>query len=258
VTVPPRPADRRQYLLLIFVVALPAAALWVEPIPQDPAYHLFADRRTLLGVPHFSNVLSNLPFLLVGAGGLLALAAGRLSVPAALSFLYPALFVALIATGIGSAVYHLAPSNTSLVWDRMGITLAIATLFSIVLGEHVSARLSRRLYLPIVAVGIATVAWWAWSESRLEGDLRAYALFQFVPMLLIPLILLLYPSPYDRTAFIWWVIAIYALAKACEMLDPAIFALFGSLSGHSLKHVVAALAMAVYLYGLARRSAHPA
>jgi len=249
------PRDRRRYFLLLIVMALPAAALLVDPIPQDPAYHGFADQRTLLGVPHFWNVVSNVPFVAVGAASLVVLAAGRVSVQAQLSFLYPALFAALVATGLGSAAYHLAPSNASLVWDRVGITLAIAALFCIVFGEHVSARWARRLFVPLVIVGIATVAWWVSTESRMAGDLRPYALFQFIPMLLMPLILLLYPSHYDRTIFVWWVIAMYALAKICELLDPQILALTGALSGHSLKHIVAGLAMAVYLYGLRQRRA---
>jgi hypothetical protein len=249
--------DRRLQLLLLVVIAVPAAALLIDPIPQDPTYHLFADRRTLLGVPHFWNVASNLPFLVVGAVGLALLSGRRWPLQADLSFLYPALFMALLLTGFGSAAYHLAPSNTSLVWDRVGITLAIATLCCIVLGEHVSARLARRLFAPLVTAGTATVAWWVWTESRMAGDLRPYALFQFMPMLLIPLVLLLYPSRYDRTAFLWWVIAMYALAKVCEIFDAGLFALAGFISGHSLKHVIAALAMAVFVHGLAMRRAAP-
>src|SRR2546427_7692951 len=48
-------------LLLIFVVwaVLPA-------IPQDPGYHLFADQRQWLRIPHTANVLSNAAFVLAG------------------------------------------------------------------------------------------------------------------------------------------------------------------------------------------------
>jgi len=42
----------------------------LAPIPQNPAYHNFADQRAWLGVPHFLDVFSNLGFLLVGVGGL--------------------------------------------------------------------------------------------------------------------------------------------------------------------------------------------
>ena len=56
----------------------------LEPIPQDPAYHDFADQRTFLGVPNVLDVISNLPFLLVGVLGLwycirADLGAGRLA-----------------------------------------------------------------------------------------------------------------------------------------------------------------------------------
>ena len=47
-----------------------AAAFWFSPIPQDPTYHEFADRRTFFGIPNFWNVFSNLSFVLVGAFGL--------------------------------------------------------------------------------------------------------------------------------------------------------------------------------------------
>jgi len=39
------------------------------PTPQPPAYHDFADQRPLLGLPHALNVISNMPFLIVGALG---------------------------------------------------------------------------------------------------------------------------------------------------------------------------------------------
>jgi ribosomal protein L20 len=45
-----------------------AAGLWMQgPIAQWANYHAFADDRAWLGVPNAANVLSNLPFLIVGA-----------------------------------------------------------------------------------------------------------------------------------------------------------------------------------------------
>src|SRR5262245_15202615 len=41
----------------------------LSPIPQDLSYHTFADDRTMLGVPNFLNVASNLPFIVVGVLG---------------------------------------------------------------------------------------------------------------------------------------------------------------------------------------------
>ena len=42
----------------------------LPPIAQDQSYHQFADQRTLLGMPNFWNVISNVPFIVVGATGL--------------------------------------------------------------------------------------------------------------------------------------------------------------------------------------------
>ena len=60
---------------LVALVGLMVASLAIlpllPPVPQDPSYHQFADQRTLLlGIPNFWNVISNLPFVLVGAMGL--------------------------------------------------------------------------------------------------------------------------------------------------------------------------------------------
>ena len=59
---------------LVFLFGLAAVSLLglllVPPIPQSQIYHGFADQRTLFGIPNFWNVVSNLPFVLVGAAGL--------------------------------------------------------------------------------------------------------------------------------------------------------------------------------------------
>lgn len=42
----------------------------LHPLPQSQQYHHFADDRTFLGVPNGLNVISNLPFVIVGVWGL--------------------------------------------------------------------------------------------------------------------------------------------------------------------------------------------
>ena len=53
---------------MLFLAGLGIVSLiglgFLPPIAQDPLYHAFADQRALLGVPHFWNVVSNLPFVL--------------------------------------------------------------------------------------------------------------------------------------------------------------------------------------------------
>jgi hypothetical protein len=51
--------------LIVFMLA---SLLGLPPIVQDQNYHDFADQRTLFGIPHFWNVISNIPFIGIGAG----------------------------------------------------------------------------------------------------------------------------------------------------------------------------------------------
>lgn len=75
--------------LLVLSIVVITLAFLLPAIPQDPAYHAFADQRTLHGVPHFWNVASNLPFVLAGLLGLLLLRR-RPFVAGGLPELYPA------------------------------------------------------------------------------------------------------------------------------------------------------------------------
>ena len=65
-------AERKRPVLIFLglMAASVVVLLLLPPIAQDQSYHRFADERTLLGVPNFWNVVSNLPFIAVGAAGL--------------------------------------------------------------------------------------------------------------------------------------------------------------------------------------------
>ena len=52
-------------LLLVTACGI-MVALLLPPIAQPPGYHDFADQRSLFGIPHIWNVLSNLAFVLAG------------------------------------------------------------------------------------------------------------------------------------------------------------------------------------------------
>src|SRR5262249_40473894 len=103
--------------LLGLMVASLATLPLLPPIAQDPSYHQFADQRTLLGIPNFWNVVSNLPFVLVGTMGLWQFGRDRAR------FL---LFLGVFLTGFGSAYYHWNPNNGSLFWDRLPICASMA------------------------------------------------------------------------------------------------------------------------------------
>lgn len=226
-------------LLLISLAAVIALCL-VGPLAQDPAYHLFADSRRLLGINNFSNVASNIPFLVVGVLGLSRIS--RLVQDESRAG-YLILCIGVLLVGFGSAWYHLAPSNASLLWDRLPMTLAFMALFSLLLGERVVHRFRYPFLLLLTAAGIGSALYWSWTESLGRGDLRPYVLVQFLPIVLMPIIILMFRQRYLRDRLLLAAFALYFAAKALEYFDAPIFAALGAVSGHALKHLVAAAAV---------------
>ncbi len=244
----------RTILLIALSAILIVAVFFIEPIPQDPSYHAFADTRTLLKIPNFWNVVSNIPFLMVGGAGLYYVRSqNHPGLLPDLSLAYLVFFAGIFLTGIGSAYYHYAPANRTLVWDRLPMTLGFMGLVAIIIGEHISVPVAKRLLIPLLIVGAGSVVYWAITEAHGSGDLRPYAIVQFLPMLLIPLILLMYRSAFDRVNFFWLVIVLYALSKLFEYFDYDVYAFGELISGHSLKHFVAAMAPLVLLWGFDSR-----
>ncbi|WP_223788219.1 ceramidase domain-containing protein [Marinicella meishanensis] len=232
--------------LVIAVLIILAVWLWVDPIPQDLNYHLFADNLTFLGVNHFWNVMSNLPFLLVGVMGLWSLQQGKLRVAADYRVFYWVFFIGVLFVGLGSSWYHLNPNNETLVWDRLPMTVAFMAFFSVVLAEHVNAGLGKSLLWPLIILGFASIVYWQYSESIGAGDLRWYGLVQFLPLLMIPVIFLAYPQKFTHSHLLWWFLGMYVVAKLLEHFDQTIFSGLQVISGHSLKHIAAAFG--IYLY----------
>ena len=251
--------------LLLLTAAVITAVLFIEPIPQDPGYHEFADTRRLLGVANFWNVFSNIALVLTGIAGLTFLKTRqRAGILVDLYPIYVGFFAGVFLSGFGSAWYHLAPANESLVWDRLPMTLAFMSFFAIIIGERISTIVARRWFIPLLTIGAGSVLYWYFTETSDLfcgseragpcGDLRPYALVQFLPMLLIPLLLVSRRSPFDRSAFVWVMILLYASAKLFEYGDRSIFDSTAQLiSGHSIKHLAAAAAALVFLSGLSRR-----
>lgn len=231
-----------------------AVFLFTSAVPQDPAYHNFSDTRLLLGVPNFWNVFSNLPFLVVGAAGLVLVRRNADKVCVSTTEMaYYVFFIGILLTAFGSSYYHLAPGNETLVWDRLPMTIGFAGLVTIIVAEFVSARAARMLLVPLLVIGFASVEYWSWTESRGVGDLRPYAIVQFLPMLMIPVILLTYKPVIGEARYFWWMLVFYLLAKVLEFFDADVFAFGYLISGHSLKHVAAAMTPVVFLYALTMR-----
>jgi multisubunit Na+/H+ antiporter MnhG subunit len=217
--------------LLIFLglmVASLAALLLLPPIPQDQSYHRFADVRALWGIPNAWNVISNLPFIAVGAVGLVRCRDDAATI---------VIFVGIFLTGFGSSYYHWSPSDGTLFWDRLPIALAFMAILASVVEERVNAKAGAVLLWPLLAIGVFSLLLWRWS-----GDLRLYGWVQFFPCLALPLMFLLLPPKYTGTDY--WIVAaaLYALAKVLEHSDGAIYSTGQFVSGHTLKHLAAAAA----------------
>jgi hypothetical protein len=242
-------------LALVVVGTCAAVFLAVPRIPQDPAYHDFADQRTLLGIPHVGDVLGNLALVAVGLQGLFVV---RRAVPAGLSAAdAPAqrlAFLGVLLTGFGSAYYHWRPDSTTLVWDRLPMALTSGALFAVVLSEFVSERAGRAWLLPAVGAGLGSVIAWHLGEGRGAGDLRAYGMAQFLPGLALVLMLLFARSRYTRSSDWWGVLACFAAAKGAEALDRPLYDLTGVVSGHNAKHLLAAGAVWCWARMLGRRA----
>ncbi len=229
---------------LIFLFGLAAvsllALLLVPPIPQSQTYHSFADQRPLFGVPNFWNVVSNLPFVLVGVMGLMRVR-GSLS---ASTF-----FLGVLLTGFGSAYYHWRPDDIGLFWDRLPMSVAFMAALAYVIEERINERVGQLLLWPLILLGIVSLLVWIRTD-----DLRLYAWVQFFPCLALPLMFWLFAPKYSGTAYWFAAAGLYVLAKVLEYADAGIHSATGDMmSGHALKHVAAAGACYVVYLAFTKR-----
>lgn len=245
----------RVWLLGLLTALGLAAGFLLPPLRQPQVYHRFADQAALLGVPNCLNVISNAAFVIVGLIGLGFLARKRRAnepggfVETSERWVHVAFFLGVILTGFGSAYYHWNPSDSTLVWDRLPMTVAFMSILAATITERISVKLGVRLLVPLVVAGVVSVFYW-----QRTGDLWPYAAAQYYSVFLVAVMIGLFPPRYGHTADWFWVVGIYALAKAAEALDQPIMSLTKVVSGHTLKHLIAAVAVFWLLRMLARRS----
>lgn len=243
------------WIIILISLGTLVALLIHGAIPQSLSYHAFVDGRTIWAIPNFFDVMSNITFMLVGLLGLYKTAVNHtLKLVAGNSMAYRVFFLGIALVGAGSGYYHLNPGNETLVWDRIPMTIAFMALLSIIMGEFISPRTGSILLVPLVALGILSVLYWHWTETAGHGDLRPYILVQFLPMLVIPVILVCFKSACTHAGSYWILFSAYAAAKVFEYFDREIYAMLGFVSGHSLKHIVAAIGVYFLLVSFGGRS----
>lgn len=238
----------RHAVLVILVFGSLVWALSLGPIAQDAGYHSFADKRMFLGIPNFFDVVTNLPFLLVGLLGLRVCLQAK---PESVRSAWMVLFAGVGLVSVGSAYYHWNPGNEALVWDRLPMAIGFMGLLVALLGEYVGNRLAARVLIPALGLGLASVLYWHWSD-----DLRPYLWVQLVPLLMIPAVMVLYRKAYSHQWLLLVALGWYLLAKLTEFYDFAVFQYTQELiSGHSLKHLLAGAGCYSILQMLRKRKA---
>ncbi|HEV7609716.1 MAG TPA: ceramidase domain-containing protein [Steroidobacteraceae bacterium] len=248
--------DWRGWLVLALTVALALAAALVPAMPQPLSYHAFADCRGFWAIPNFFNVVSNLPFLAGGALGLhLIWKGGGRFLEQRERLPYIVFFLGALLTCFGSAYYHAAPDNLRLVWDRLPMTLGFAGLVAATVAERVNLRVGLTSLWPLLALGVITVLYWYATERAGAGNIIPYAAYQAWSIVIIVLSLLIYPARrYSQGRLLAWAAFWYGLAKVFETFDLQVYRLLGgTLSGHTIKHVLAACAVFAIVRQLSMR-----
>jgi hypothetical protein len=225
------------YLLAIISLISIIIVLIIPPVEQDISYHNFSDKIDMNGVSNFWNVLSNLPFLIVGIYGILNLNRFE-KIKTQISVFFTG--VALVA--LGSGYYHYSPDNNTLIWDRLPMTIAFTALMSIVISEFINLKKGKQLLIPLIILGIISIMYWIYFN-----DLRLYVLIQFYPMIAIPIVLILFKQNISDTIAYWCLLASYILAKLFENYDYEIHNTLKIISGHSLKHIMASIGILLFI-----------
>lgn len=237
--------ELKRLTVLSFTAAIVTIIVFTQaPIPQDLSYHLFFDNVTHWGIPNFWNVVSNIPFFFVGIAGIWSVLKPKSHQDyTSEKGAWLVLFSGILFTSFGSSWYHLNPDNNTLVWDRLPMSIGFMGLFAGIIAERISHQAYKLLLWPLVGVGVASVISWYASELRGAGDLRLYIIVQFLPLLTIPLMMVVYSPKYTHSIYVIFALIMYGLAKVFEHFDGDIYTMTGGImSGHAFKHVFAATA----------------
>ncbi len=107
------------------------------------------------------------------------------------------------------------------------MTITFMSLVSIIFAEKIDEKLGRRMLLPLCVVGVASVAWWSFTEYHpdFDADLRYYVVVQASPMGLAPVVVWLYPARYSHAFYMYLCSLFYVASKVVEFFDHAVYRL---------------------------------
>ena len=208
--------------------------LFGDPIRQSQKYLNFADRRSILFVPNFFDVISSITFSYVGFSGLVQ---RKKSDP---NILWPLFFIGIFFIGPGSMYFHLNPNETTVIFDRLPMGVAFVSLFFAILIDTFNfSKGLKSLFIFSVLLGLGSTIHWV-----VTRDLRFYIWVQLTPILTAILVPILFRVISLKLRYLIYAAALYIIAKITEVYDQQIYSVTGELlSGHTLKHLLAALAI---------------
>lgn len=234
----------------ILSVVLATLSFPFLPLNDPHSYFNFADAREVLGIPNVGDVVSNLPFLLVGLYWLNVLRGVKSHPLRAYALI---LIWVSILTFFGSGYFHWSPSVGTLFWDRLPMSVGFSTIVGLIIADRMSSVIGWRATCWLAPVAAFTVFgyWMEWLS------IRPYMVVQFGSLFFVLLVSLLQRRGQIRNVILWSALGLYAVAKAFEMTDHQIFNTLGFVSGHTLKHLFAAASIFVLLTFLREPKSKP-
>jgi hypothetical protein len=204
--------------------------------------HPFVDARGWWGIPNTLDVLSNWPMLGAGLWGGWRI---RHILPRTSLVRKPAMLACagLVLTWAGSSSYHWHPEPQTLALDRLGMAVTFAGVLGWAVAERLQVVWAHRFAIFVMVAGGVSAVLPLWS-----GHVMPWVVLQFGGLLLVfaHAALTLRDVPGRWTFKSPWllVVGFYVLAKWLELQDEQVFTWTHEwVSGHTLKHLAAALAL---------------
>lgn len=232
--------DIRKLLGLLTLAG--AICLWTWPLlptSDSPTYFHFADTRPILNIPNSLDVLSNLFFLFFGIFGLKIALRAKNKKPNNLTLYIVLISVSAILTCFGSIYFHISPSPSTLLWDRLPMTLAFMSILAMIISDRTSKKVGLYSLVFLIPFGLLSVIGFQFGWLTL----KPYIAVQYGSILFIVLAISIWTENKISNTAIWSSIGLYAVAKAFEISDAFVFNITGLISGHTLKHFFSSLAI---------------
>lgn len=238
-------SKNKKLIAIIISITLLFIILWSR-LPQIDAktYFAFADSRKLLGIHNHLNVISNLPFILISLWGLKTIRKKSHFFTKKENIYLVSFCVGVFLTGLGSSYFHYTPNPSTLVWDRIPMTICFSSLLALIINDRVNPNISMTIYYLLIPSGFITVFGYAYGIL----NLRPYLVLQFGTLLFIIFTTLVFRVNKLSNRAIYLSVLSYVAAKFFEVYDIHLMQITNQISGHTVKHLFAALSIYILIF----------